>query len=249
MTHRFIRHLRGNIVGYCALFVALGGSSYAAVQLAPGSVHTRALANHAVTNAKLGRNSVTSASILNSSLTPNDFKSGTFIQGLKGDAGAPGSQGLAGIPGLKGATGTPGPQGSAGHDGSASIAATARLSGSVTAPHGASTSVPVSGGTWTQGAGQVDLLVGSINISVPSSCTGSFGNSLVVSVDGTPQTFALAPTVPAGGSLTMPLVVGTLSEPGSAASHTLTASFANSCTKSGEDYTVSGAKLDVLAIG
>jgi hypothetical protein len=84
---------------------------------------------------------------------------------------------------------------------------------------------------------------------VPSSCTGSFGNSLVVSIDGTAQTFAVAPTVPAGTSVNMPIIVGTLSEPDAATQHTMTASFANSCTKSGEDYAVNGAKLDIIDIG
>lgn len=247
MTHRLLHHLRGNAVGYLALFVALGGSSYAAVQLAPGSVKARALAPGAVTHAKLARNSVNANDVKNKTLTPSDFKSGTFLKGLKGDAGP---QGLGGVPGLKGETGAPGPQGPAGHDGSASISARAGLAGgAVTAPHSAATNIPLSNNTWTQSAGQLELLAGSVTMNVPSSCTGSFGNSIIVSVDGTAETFASAPTVPASGTVTMPLVVGTLSEPNSDTPHTLTAQFASSCTKSGEDYTVTGAKLDVINIG
>jgi hypothetical protein len=103
--------------------------------------------------------------------------------------------------------------------------------------------------SWTQPAGQLNLIAGSVDLTVPSSCTGSFGNSLIVSVDGKPATLAIAPTVPAGTSVTMPFVVGTLSEPEAATPHTLTAAFANSCTKGGEDYAVNGTKLDVIAIG
>jgi hypothetical protein len=85
-----------------------------------------------------------------------------------------------------------------------------------------------------------------VTLQVPSSCTGSFGNSLMVSIDGKTQTFAVAPTAPAGGTVTVPLLVGTLAEPNDDTQHTMTAAFANSCTRSGEDYTINDAKLDVI---
>lgn len=53
--NRLSDHLRHNVVAYLALFVALGGTSYAAVNLPPGSVGTRQLRNHSVTPVKLGR--------------------------------------------------------------------------------------------------------------------------------------------------------------------------------------------------
>ena len=255
MIDRFTAHLRGNAVGYLALFVALGGSSYAAVRLTPGSVKSAAIARGAVTHAKLARNSVSAANVANGALTTSDFKAGTFLEGLKGDAGAPGAAGMKGLDGLQGLKGDSGPQGAqgpqgpAGKDGSAAIAAKARLANTVTAPHGSSTPVPLSNATWTQSAGQINLLAGTITLAVPSSCTGSFGNSLVVTVDGKPSTFAVAPTIPAGNTINVPIVVGTLSEPDNATQHTMTAAFANSCTKGGEDYAVNGAKLDVIAIG
>lgn len=52
---RLSDHLRSNVVAYLALFVALGGTSYAAVSLPSGSVGTRQLRNHSVTPSKLGR--------------------------------------------------------------------------------------------------------------------------------------------------------------------------------------------------
>jgi hypothetical protein len=255
MIPRFTAHLRGNAVGYLALFVALGGSSYAAVRLTPGSVKSAAIAKRAVTHAKLARNSVTGGNVARGTLTASDFKAGTFLQGLKGDAGASGGDGanghdgLSGLKGDAGPQGPQGPQGPAGKDGSAAIAAKVRLANTVTAPHGSSTSVPLSGATWTQSAGQINLLAGTVTLAVPASCTGSFGNSLVISVDGQANTFALAPTVPAGTTVTMPIVVGTQSEPDGDTQHTMTASFANSCTKGGENYAVNGAKLDVIALG
>jgi hypothetical protein len=52
-VNRIVRHLHANVVAYVALFVALGGTSYAAVTLPANSVGTRQLRNHAVTPAKL----------------------------------------------------------------------------------------------------------------------------------------------------------------------------------------------------
>ena len=60
---KLLIHLRHNVVGYLALFVALGGTSYAAVNLRAGSVGTRQLRNGAVTNRKLARGSVGAADL------------------------------------------------------------------------------------------------------------------------------------------------------------------------------------------
>ena len=56
----FIRH---NAIALSALFVALGGTSYAAFSLPAGSVGTRQLRNGAVTRSKLAKRSVTAASL------------------------------------------------------------------------------------------------------------------------------------------------------------------------------------------
>jgi hypothetical protein len=55
---RIIDHVRGNLVAYLALFVALGGTSYAAVQLPAGSVGARELKNRSITAAKLNPASI-----------------------------------------------------------------------------------------------------------------------------------------------------------------------------------------------
>jgi hypothetical protein len=124
---------------------------------------------------------------------------------------------------------------------------TAHSTGAVTAPNGASTTVPLSGGSWTQGANELDLITGSMDIGLPASCTGSFGNSLVVSVDGVPNTFAVAPTAPASSTVTVPFQVSELMEPGGSTTHTVTAKLANSCTQAGENYTVNNVKIGVLS--
>jgi hypothetical protein len=186
-----------------------------------------------VTHRKLDANSITSTNVVNGSLTRRDFKAGAL--GL-GGAGSPGQ-------GEKGDTGASGP---AGRAGGAYIGAKAHSTGSVGAPHGSSTNVPLTGGGWTQDANELDLLAGSMTVKTPPSCSGSFSNSLVVSVDGKATTFGVPPQVPASSSVTVPLLVGTLTEPGSSTQHQVTAALTNSCTKDGEDFTVNDVKLDVL---
>jgi hypothetical protein len=51
---RLLVHVRRQAVGYVALMVALGGTSYAAFSVPANSVGTRQLRNHSVTPIKLG---------------------------------------------------------------------------------------------------------------------------------------------------------------------------------------------------
>jgi hypothetical protein len=252
MRNRIMSHLRGNAVGYVALFAALGGTSYAAVRLAPGSVTSKALANGAVTHTKLATHSVSENNLAKGQLTASDFKPGALqamvgaTAGAAGPKGADGGAGPGGPAGPTGAAGGTGQAGPAGHDGSASIAARARGTGQVTAPHGATTDIPLSSAGWTQAANDLALVTGSITVHVPQSCTAAFSNPVVVYVDGVPNTFAVAPTTPANSTVTVPVVVSELMEPGADAQHTITAKLQNSCTKAGEDYTVTDAKIDVV---
>lgn len=48
-----IGHLRANVIAYLALFVALGGTSYAAISIPAGSVTNRDIANRTITPGKL----------------------------------------------------------------------------------------------------------------------------------------------------------------------------------------------------
>ena len=94
---RLRRHLSyANAMATVAVFIALGGTSYAALT---------------ITSKNVKNESLTSADIKNSSLLSKDFKAGQLA------AGAPGPQGPAGAPGPKGDTGSPGPQGPAGAKG------------------------------------------------------------------------------------------------------------------------------------
>ena len=56
---RLIHHLRSNAIAYLALIVALGGTSYAAINLPADSVGTRQLKSGSVTTNKLANGSVT----------------------------------------------------------------------------------------------------------------------------------------------------------------------------------------------
>ena len=85
------RHVSNNAVAYLALFVALGGTSYAATQLDGGDIKNRSL-----TARDIKRNSLTSREIRDQSLRSRDFLIGDLPQGSKGDTGEKGDKGDTG---------------------------------------------------------------------------------------------------------------------------------------------------------
>ena len=85
-----------NVMATLAVFIALGGSSYAALKLPRNSVGAKQIKNNAVTSTK----------VKNGSLLAADFRAGQLPQGPKGDTGAQGPKGDAGA---KGDTGDRGP--------------------------------------------------------------------------------------------------------------------------------------------
>jgi hypothetical protein len=99
-----------NVVALLALFVALGGTSVAAVTLANNSVKSKHIARGNVKRSDIGNNAVNSAKVAAGSLTSSDFAAGQIPAGPAGPAGA------------KGETGDVGPQGPAG-----SVAMLARM--------------------------------------------------------------------------------------------------------------------------
>ena len=86
-----------NVVATMALFMALGGVSYAALT---------------ITGKNIKNNSVTGKDVKNKSLGKKDFKGS--LRGAKGAKGDPGSPGA---PGAKGDSGSPGAKGDAGAPG------------------------------------------------------------------------------------------------------------------------------------
>lgn len=102
--NRITRHLNyANVIASLALFIALGGASYAAVALPSNSVGTKQLRKNAVAASKLKRDAVSSAKVKDGSLQRDDFASGTLLQGPQGPQGL---QGPKGDPGQQGAPGT-----------------------------------------------------------------------------------------------------------------------------------------------
>jgi len=90
MTRGFGRFLRRNTLAMLALFLALGGTTYAA------------------STALIGKNTVASPQVVNGSLQTKDL-SAKARKALKGNRGLRGPAGAAGVAGPKGATGPQGP--------------------------------------------------------------------------------------------------------------------------------------------
>ena len=106
-----------NVTSTLALFVALGGTSYAAVQITGKNIK-----NGSLTEADIRAGSLTSGSVKNGSLMPADFAPNmtALLQGARGpqgDKGAPGDRGPAGSQGAGGAQGPQGPKGDPGTPG------------------------------------------------------------------------------------------------------------------------------------
>jgi hypothetical protein len=107
--NRITRRLSySNVIASLALFVALGGASYAAVALPANSVGTKQLKKSAVAASKIKRNAVSSAKVKDGSLQRGDFASGTLLQGPQGLQGPKGDPGPQGPKGDTGNTGSPG---------------------------------------------------------------------------------------------------------------------------------------------
>jgi hypothetical protein len=100
-----LAYLRRHHIGLLALFIALGGTSYAAAKLPKNSVGSAQIRSGAVTQSKLEKKLRTQLS----KAGPAGATGATGPQGPKGDAGAQGPQGEPGVAGVKGDKGDPGP--------------------------------------------------------------------------------------------------------------------------------------------
>src|SRR4051812_34385711 len=96
-----------NVMSSLALFIALGGVSWAAATLPADSVGKRQLKDNAVTGGK----------VANGSLRAADFARGALPAGPQGLTGAAGAAGAAGPRGEPGAAGAAGPRGEPGAKG------------------------------------------------------------------------------------------------------------------------------------
>ena len=101
-----------NVVSVIALFVALGGSSYAAIKVTGKNVTDSSLTGKDVRNSSLR-----GVDVKNGSLLTADFGPGQLPAGAQGPQGPKGDQGIQGDPGIQGAKGDKGDQGSQGAQG------------------------------------------------------------------------------------------------------------------------------------
>ncbi len=104
---RLPRPTYANVCSTIALFLAVGGTAWAAATLPEGSVTTREIQN----------GTIRGVDVRNGSLTSADFANGTLLRGARGETGAGGAPGAAGATGSTGATGLGGQAGTAGADG------------------------------------------------------------------------------------------------------------------------------------
>jgi len=100
MTRGFLRFVRGNTIAMLALFVALGGTTYAATALPKNSVGTKQLKKNAVTPVKIKKSAVTNPKIANNAVTSaktkNDSLTGADV--LESSLGAvPNANALGGV--------------------------------------------------------------------------------------------------------------------------------------------------------
>lgn len=136
-----------NAISLVALFVALGGTSYA---VATGSIDSREIKNNSVRSGDVRNNSLRSRDVRNFSLLAKDFKAGQLPAGpagqagLGGPAGARGPQGLRGLPGLDGDDGDDGFTGIEVVPASSAFDSTSPKSATATCPAGKD---PITGST------------------------------------------------------------------------------------------------------
>lgn len=107
MGNRVRRPSPAMIVALIALFISLGGVSWA---VASGSIGSREIRNNSIRGSDIRNGTVKSADVGNGSLLAKDFRRGQLPaggigpQGPRGNDGAPGAPGSPGLPGPAGPT-------------------------------------------------------------------------------------------------------------------------------------------------
>jgi hypothetical protein len=96
-----------NVMATAAVFIALGGASYAAIKLPKNSVGASQIKKDAITGSKVRDGSLTGSDVKNGSLSAKDF-GGALPAGQAGPQGVQGPQGSQGPKGDQGDAGTPG---------------------------------------------------------------------------------------------------------------------------------------------
>jgi hypothetical protein len=176
------------VLAFAALFIALGGSAFAASNL----IHTKDIAPGAVTSAKIKNGGIALKDL--STSTKSSLQGGKGASGSPGNAGAsgsPGNTGASGSPGNTGASGSPGSVGASGSSGSngANGAAGSNGANGANGPNGAN---GTNGTNGTNGRDGIDGIDGTI---APLSTTAG---ETVLPTTTTPTVVVDLPAVPAG---------------------------------------------------
>jgi hypothetical protein len=101
MRHAVMQRMRARLTfasatSLLAIFVALGGTGYAAITLPGNSVGPKQIKKNGVGGQEIRKNSVRSGEVRNGTLRLVDFRAGTFPAGPRGPQGSPGVQGERG---------------------------------------------------------------------------------------------------------------------------------------------------------
>lgn len=86
-----------NVMSTLAVFIALGGSSFAAVRLSRNSVRSEEIVNGQVKGPDLANGAVTSKKVADGSLLAGDFKAGQLKAGAQGTPGPKGDPGATNL--------------------------------------------------------------------------------------------------------------------------------------------------------
>lgn len=116
-----------NVMSTAAVFIALGGTGYAAATLQRNSVGSAQLKRGAVAESDVRTGAITSRAVRNGSLRASDFPVGELPRGAAGPTGPVGSVGPAGPQGGPGPQGPVGPQGIPGPVGPSAVVASGRV--------------------------------------------------------------------------------------------------------------------------
>jgi collagen triple helix repeat protein len=170
------------VLAWAALFIALGGSAFAATNL----INTKDIAPGAVTSEK----------IKNGAIALKDLSASTksSLQGGKSETGSTGNVGASGSPGNVGASGSPGNVGASGSSGSNGANGAAGSNGA-NGPNGANGSDGTDGTNGTNGINGSDGIDGIDGTIAPLSATAG----LTPLLTATPPTVVVdLAAVPAG---------------------------------------------------
>lgn len=241
-------------VAYVALFIALGGTSVAAVtKLKANSVTSSHIKNGAIKHADLAAKSVGSDNVVDGSLLKADFAAGQLPAGEKGATGATGAAGATGSAGANGTNGTNGAKGDKGDDGTNGTDGAALKNQmlcsncTVTQTGGGTSPITLTNNSFTPAANQANQVYARVTWTPPATsgtCTGpGFGGQVDILLDGVNIGSAQAPNGAATQVTSQQVHVFASATP---TAHTVSATVAHNCGAA-DAASATDARADVVA--